>query len=124
MKKPKKPSAIDPEKVKIVRGYFLQGASADDVIERITKDWGSKNPRDYIDAVFEAFAQTAAEDEMVARGWCLESARDLYCKMVECGDFAGALNALKEIAKLAKMPKPIQQPAHETADLGALLKVI
>ena len=49
----------------------------------------------------EHLANVGAADPQVIDGWCFESARDLYQKMVEVGDFANALRAIKEIHRLA-----------------------
>jgi hypothetical protein len=39
----------------------------------------------------------------VRRGWCLEALRNLYNKLLETGDYAGAIRAVKEIATLSRL---------------------
>jgi hypothetical protein len=42
-------------------------------------------------------------DPQKIRGWCVEATRFLYQRMVEIGDFAGALRAVKTLSDLAKL---------------------
>lgn len=41
-------------------------------------------------------------DADTVSGWCFEATRDMYRRMVEIGDFAGALRAVKQLAEFAK----------------------
>lgn len=43
----------------------------------------------------------AQADRTVIRGWCLEALREMYRRMVDIGDYAGALKAIKELMHYA-----------------------
>ena len=50
--------------------------------------------------VLEYFTKSGEADPDVVRGWCLESLRELYRKMVAIGDFANAAKVVKDIFNL------------------------
>ena len=52
-----------------------------------------------ITAVLDEFAQIGQADREVIRGWGLEALRHLYQKMVEIGDYANAMKAIKELMR-------------------------
>lgn len=120
MKKDKPKRKPDPDKVKICRGYFLQGAAIGDILEKCRTDWPGVDLDPIIAEVLETFKREGERPPSVVLGWCLECARELYRKMLEVGDFAGALNALKEIPKIhAKTPKALEMP-EAAAEIGNL----
>ena len=48
----------------------------------------------------------ADADPDVLRGWCFEAYRELYRKMVDVGDYKGAIAAIKELSReAAKQPR-------------------
>ena len=55
------------------------------------------------DHALAAFATVANESSEVVGGWCIETSRDLYRKMIEVGDYAGALRAVKQVMDTAKI---------------------
>jgi hypothetical protein len=52
-------------------------------------------------AVMEQLHEAGKFDAQTVQGWCFEAYRDLYRRMVEVGDYAGATRAVKQIAELA-----------------------
>jgi hypothetical protein len=120
MKRRKPKAQPDPAKVKICLGFFLQGAAVDDVFEKCRELWPGIPVEPIVAEVFETFRKSGERPPAVVLGWCLECARELYLKMLEVGDFAGALNALKEIPKIhAKTPKAMELP-EAGAEIGNL----
>lgn len=67
--------------------------------------------RDPQAAVMERLKDAADIEAEVLFGWCLESCRDLYRRMVEIGDFAGALRAVKQLAELTRYVQNEPTPA-------------
>jgi len=119
--KPKPKAPPDPAKVQICRGYFLQGAAIDDVLEKCRTDWPGVDLDPILAEVFLTFKHAGEQPPALVLGWCLECARDLYREMRSVGDYPGALNALKEIPKIhAKAPKPDDLPEIPPEDIGTL----
>ena len=61
-------------------------------------------PREDVGAVMTrvliGLRESAEIETDVVMGWCIESTRDLYRRMVEIGDFASSLRAVKQMAEL------------------------
>ena len=53
-------------------------------------------------AVMGDLEKSAACSPEILIGWCFEATRELYRRMIEIGDFSGALRAVKQIAELTK----------------------
>jgi pterin-4a-carbinolamine dehydratase len=62
-----------------------------------------KDAHEIIVEAVDCFAIVASEPLESIKGWCLESARLLYRKSVEVGDYSAALACVKEVARLAAM---------------------
>lgn len=81
--------------------WLLTGARDADVVEAIRTTWPDQELQPLVQAAANDLAESGRFDREVIRGWCLESSKDLYRRMVEIGDFAGALRAIKQIRDLA-----------------------
>lgn len=103
MKKPDDP-------IKIVSGFMTEGQSNADIIEYLQEN---KMTTDEAALIFEQalanFVKAANLPRSVRRGWCLEALRDLYQKLLTTGDYAGAIRAVQEIAKLGDLYKSDSQ---------------
>ena len=53
-------------------------------------------------AAIARLAEAAEFDPAIVQGWCIEATRGLYARMVEIGDFSGALKAVKQLHELTK----------------------
>ena len=93
-------ASVDPKRVETVR-WMLTGARDADVLEAIETTWPGQPWEPIVTAAVEQLAASAAFDGQVVRGWCFEATKDLYRRMTEIGDFAGALRAVKMLADLA-----------------------
>lgn len=95
-----------PDPIQIVAGFMVEGNSAADIIEYLR---GQKMTTEEAALIFEqaisGLVRAATLPKAVRKGWCLEALRDLYRKLVASGDYAGALGAVKEIAKLSDIYK-------------------
>ena len=101
---------VSPEILGQVRAWILQGASEHDVTEAIEKKWPDVSARPAILATMTDIGTTARFDPEALVGWCIESTRYLYQRMVEVGDFPGALRAVKQLADFARKPIPLPTP--------------
>ena len=81
--------------------WITAGHDEKQIREALAAKYPDADPAKTLRAVMEHLANVGAADPQVIDGWCFESARDLYQKMVEVGDFANALRAIKEIHRLA-----------------------
>lgn len=81
--------------------WMLTGARDADVVEAIRTLWPDQELRPLISAAVAQLADSGQFSGRVVRGWCFEATKDLYRRMVEIGDFAGALRAVKMLADLA-----------------------
>ncbi len=91
----------DAGKVDQVFKWILTGATEHDVAEAIGQAWPGQEPKPLIVAAVQQLCSAARFEPDLVLGWCMESTRDLYRRMVEIGDFPGALRAVKQLPELA-----------------------
>jgi hypothetical protein len=85
-----------------IYGMILEGNTRPDIEAAAPSIFPGIDVPKVIDHALARFASVADEPPDVIGGWCLESSRDLYRKMVEVGDYAGALRAVKQVTETAK----------------------
>ena len=81
--------------------WLLTGARDAEVIEAIQSTWPDQELRPLLAAAADQLAESGKFEALVVRGWCFEATKELYRKMVEIGDFSGALRAVKQLRELA-----------------------
>lgn len=107
-----------PETQTIV--WILEGNRAEDVADQIRQMYPAADVEHLLSNAANYFASVGNADAEVIRGWCLDATRELYRRMVESGDYVGALRAIKQLATLAKCsaektnPKTIEAQSAET----------
>lgn len=89
--------------------WLLDGHRAADVLEAIKDKMPGADPDKLLSRATDHFRIVADADADVLRGWCFEAYRELYRKMVEVGDYKGAIAAIKELSREAA-----KQPRNET----------
>jgi hypothetical protein len=94
-------SEQDPDQVNQVLKWILSGASERDVTEAVTNCYQTTDPQPLILAALHELRQAADADPQTIRGFCIEAVRDLYRRMLEIGDFTGALRAVKQLSEMA-----------------------
>lgn len=77
--------------------WVLTGATSIEVEEAIRATWPEADVERLILHVAQQLADSGEADPSIIRGWCFHATRDLYRRMVEIGDFAGALRAVKQM---------------------------
>jgi hypothetical protein len=103
MARKKKPAeSQSPDPVNQIYGWIISGASEADIVEAIKASWPNRNARPLIAQAIERFAEEADVTEDLMRGFCIAATRELYRKMVDVGDFVGAMRALKQMHELGK----------------------
>lgn len=90
---------------KQVASAITQGNSIPDVVEFILSENSNTSKEEILSLAFEWFSSASNTPEEFHRGWCFEAYRELYRKMIEIGDYAGAVKCVKEISVLSKSNK-------------------
>ncbi len=98
-----------------VHRLILQGYGKSDVIEWINKEHPKENGAKLYKKVISHLS-----DNTIGKaghlGFCRESVRFLYQKMVESGDYTGALRAIQELAKLSDSYRTAKDTCIPAAD--------
>jgi len=82
--------------------WMVAGHSGEAIGEAIGEKFPKSNPKNLMIAAGDHFRDICKADSGVLLGWCLDSTRDIYQKMVMIGDFSGALKAIKQIRDFTK----------------------
>lgn len=80
--------------------WVLRGVSHSDLLQAATKLFPEEDASALVDVAYAQLARLSVEPAALREAWLLESSRELYRKMVEIGDFPGALRAVKQIADI------------------------
>lgn len=89
--------------------WICSGHSLTDIEEAISAKLPGNKPDDLIKKAIEHIAESGKIEDAVIKGYAFESFKMLQSKMMEIGDFQGAMKAVKEIVALTKratQPKP------------------
>lgn len=88
--------------VKKVIYWILNGHSMLDINEAMEQEWPDNKElhKAIMNHVLLFFTKSGEANPDIVRGWCLESLRELYRKMVDIGDFANAAKVIKDIYNL------------------------
>jgi hypothetical protein len=81
---------------------MIDGQSGESIAAAIKELWPKQNPDRILQTAAEHFTRLAHSAPDALLGWCLAATRDLYRKLVEVGDYAGALKAIKLLHDLAQ----------------------
>ena len=95
-------SPTDKEAAVKVYGMLLEGHSRPEIEEAIKTLYPKLDAGQLVGTALTAFERLTNEPPRILKGWCLEASRDLYRKMLEVGDFTGALRAISEANKIGE----------------------
>lgn len=82
--------------------WILDGNGDADIEQALGEKFPESDHARMIREVGEHLQRAGEIDTKAIRGFCFEAYRELYRKMVEIGDFANALRALKQIEAMGK----------------------
>jgi len=105
----------DPAKTNQVLKWILTGATEHDITEAIKASWPDAAARPLLVAAIEQLRDSADFDPQTVLGFCFEATRELYRRMIDIGDFAWALRAVKQLTEIAGKRPWDCSPAPETA---------
>lgn len=94
--------------------WILSGATEHDIAEAVQTAWPECDPQPLILLAVARLRESASIDADTVIGWCFEATRDMYRRMVEVGDFPGALRAVKQMRDLAAKHGTLQQDRKAT----------
>ena len=99
--------------IETVLKFLIEGQAYTD-IEAFLKaeDLTAEQAAEILEKAFDELENANDIPTEVRRGWCLEAMRDVYRRLIETGDYNGAIKAVKEIANLsgAYPAKSAQKP--------------
>jgi hypothetical protein len=81
--------------------WLLEGQRDSDIKEAIASRWPGMAANALLTSAVDHFATAASCDRRIVIGWALEAYRDIYRRMIDIGDFANAIKAVKELVALA-----------------------
>ena len=81
--------------------WIVQGQTERDFLQALEQHFPASKPEPIIAAALKQLVQSADFDPTLIRGWCFEAYRDLYRRMVDVGDLAGALRAVRALEEMA-----------------------
>lgn len=96
-----KPLWPDEAQLSQAVAWLITGATDKDIRDAIAAKWPDTDPRLLMLACLEYCRKHSHPDPDTVRGWVFLSARELYRKQQEIGEFSGALRTLREILALA-----------------------
>ncbi len=96
------PVLTEAQKANQVYTWILSGASDFDIAEAITASFPGSDPLPLLKAAIARIHDAAKLDPQTVLGFCFEATRDMYRRMVEVGDFAGACRAIRQMRDLIK----------------------
>jgi len=79
--------------------WLIEGITEADIRQGIAATWPKENADDLLAIAAEHFRTISHADPDLLRGWALASYQHLYAKMLEIGDFTGALRATEKLLK-------------------------
>jgi hypothetical protein len=92
----------DADRVEEVFKWILSGITEHELKKKIAEAWPNADDQPLILSAVKRFSQSGQLDPTAVMGFCFEASRDLYNRLVDAGDFAGALRAVKQMADLAR----------------------
>lgn len=94
------------EDVNQVFEWIVAGHSEHHVLDAIQSELGGQPARPLIEAAWVRICQTGDAPVSAIIAWAMEASRLAYQKLMESGDFAGALRAAKQVVELAERRPP------------------
>ena len=82
--------------------WICSGHNLPDIREAIVEKLPGTDPTELIKQAMQQIANSGQVEDHIIKGYAFESYKMLQSKMMEIGDFQGAMKAVKEIVALTK----------------------
>ena len=94
--------------------WICSGHNLPDIHEAISEKIPGTNPQELIKQAMQQISESGRVPDDIIKGYAFESYKMLQSKMMEIGDFQGAMKAVKEIVALTKREsRPKQEKVIE-----------
>jgi len=103
---PPTPIAPTPNPGRKVIEWMIEGQREADIAEAVATAFPGQSAKKLIEAAVDHFVQAAHCERNVILGWSMEAYRALYRKLLEIGDYHGAMKAVASLQKLASELPP------------------
>lgn len=93
---------IDPNKIRQIQEWLLQGQLVTDILRNIIQKWtiDEKQGLEYIAAAFEDFSKQTQKEYSEVRAFHIQLRLNLYKKAMDDKQYEVALRVLQDLAKL------------------------
>jgi len=92
--------ATSPPPALVVIDWLLTGASEQQIREALCEKYPDVNASEVMVEVQTQLQAAGRPNTDAVKGWALMAYRKIYQQMLQIGDYAGALKAVKEITNL------------------------
>ena len=92
--------ATSPPPALVVIDWLLTGASEQQIREALSEKYPDVNASEVMVEVQTQLQAAGRPNTDAVKGWALMAYRKIYQQMLQIGDYAGALKAVKEITNL------------------------
>lgn len=92
--------ATSPPPALVVIDWLLTGASEQQIREALSEKYPDVNASEVMVEVQTQLQAAGRPNTDAVKGWALMAYRKIYQQMLQTGDYAGALKAVKEITNL------------------------
>ncbi len=99
----------ESEIINQIRAQILQGYNQENILEFVEKEYRIKKPLLLFQKALMEFAKVHETKDSIKRGFAITAVGMLYRKMLESGDYPGALSAMKEFNKLNNLYVDIER---------------
>ncbi len=99
-----RPDDSEPDEAAVnqVLKWIVSGATETDIATAVIESYPQHDGTKLLLAALGRIRESARIDSEIVAGFCIEATRDVYRRMVECGDFTGALRAIRLLRDLAR----------------------
>lgn len=105
MAKKKSKAVLDPNRIRQIQEWLLQGQLVTDILRNIIQKWAIDEPHglEYISGAFEEFTKSVNMEYPKIKAYHITLRLQLYKKALEDKQYAIALRVLQDIAKLEEL---------------------
>lgn len=90
--------SVDPLE-QVIR-WIVEGESDGDILASIVEAYPTQDPRQLYEAAIDRIEKASTVEANVVYGWILMARKELFRRMLEVGDYTGALRATDRIESL------------------------
>lgn len=108
MTEPDKPNAIEETTIAKLKTpveqailWFIEGERQADIVESITETYPDEDPERIIQLALDKFEEASMSDPLIVKGFVINAMTEVYRRMMQTGDYAGAQSVLSKILSIS-----------------------